>query len=490
MLALARRSNKIGGVMTRQQLTLMLFFIFGTAGFDSNAAEMVTPLPDTGFRGIWYFNQPQNDRFKYKYSGGFATYPQQHIPLAVYAPEVRKTFFCYGGAGSSAKQIRNLIAYYDHATNQVSRPRILLERQTHDAHYNPTMAIDARGYLYVFCNSHGLGVELPKDDPTHGKSFVYRSVEPYSIDRFRLVLADNFSYSQVWPVEGKGLLWLHTKYEQGRRRLFWRSTEDGLTWTEAQPLVSLRSGSYQISWARRDRVGTAFDVHPEKGGLNARTNIYYLETRDFGRTWRTVGGNVVQTPLKDAGVASAALVHDFEREGLLVYLKDLAFDAQGNPIILYLTTRGYKSGPESGPREWWTAHWTGSRWERREITESDHNYDHGSLYVEPDGTWRVIAPTDPGPQPDSTGGAVVIHASVDQGQTWRREAPWLIENGRNQTYVRRPLDAHEGFYAYWADGNALERSESSIYFGTKEGGIFRLPREMTTDHAPPEPVRR
>src|SRR5262245_30938039 len=52
---------------------------------------------DDGYRGIWYSNQPTRDQYRYKYSGGFATYPQQHIPIAYHAPEANKTFFCYGG---------------------------------------------------------------------------------------------------------------------------------------------------------------------------------------------------------------------------------------------------------------------------------------------------------------------------------------------------------------------------------------------------------
>ena len=466
----------------------MLLVVFSCGG--DVGAEAIDARPGEGYRGIWYFNQPQDDPFKYKYSGGFATYPQQHIPMAVHAPAAGKTFFCYGGVGSSPKQIRNMIGWYDHARGEVCRPRIVLERQTGDAHYNPTMAIDAKGHVYVFCNSHGPGTGLPKDDPTYGKSLVFRSVEPYSIERFERVLSDNFSYSQAWPVEGRGLLWLHTIYEQGRRRLYFRTSEDGVKWTRPAPLVAMRNGSYQISWAERERVATAFDVHPEQGGLNARTNIYFLETRDFGQTWRTADGNVVPTPLKDPQAAAGALVHDFEREGLLVYLKDLAFDRDGRPVILYLTTRGYKSGPEAGPRVWWTAQWDGSAWKRRKVTESDHNYDHGSIYIEGDGTWRVIAPTDAGPQAHSTGGRIVVHISADRGRTWRREQTWRIENGRNQTYVRRPLHAHEGFYAYWADGDALERSDSSIYFATKAGDLFRLPARMTAERAPPETVGR
>ena len=36
-----------------------------------------------GYRGIWYMNQPTGDEYAYKYSGGFATYPQQQEPIAI-----------------------------------------------------------------------------------------------------------------------------------------------------------------------------------------------------------------------------------------------------------------------------------------------------------------------------------------------------------------------------------------------------------------------
>ena len=56
------------------------------------------PQPkDDGYRGIWYYNQATKDEYKYKYSGGMATYPQQHAPIAIYSPQANKTFFCYGG---------------------------------------------------------------------------------------------------------------------------------------------------------------------------------------------------------------------------------------------------------------------------------------------------------------------------------------------------------------------------------------------------------
>ncbi len=55
------------------------------------AEPFVLPLAD-GYRGLWYSNQKTGDEYVYKYSGGMATYPQQHMPIAIYAPAARKTF--------------------------------------------------------------------------------------------------------------------------------------------------------------------------------------------------------------------------------------------------------------------------------------------------------------------------------------------------------------------------------------------------------------
>ena len=49
----------------------------------ASAQEKIVTLPkDDGYRGIWYMNQPVKGPYAYKYSGGFATYPQQHVPIA------------------------------------------------------------------------------------------------------------------------------------------------------------------------------------------------------------------------------------------------------------------------------------------------------------------------------------------------------------------------------------------------------------------------
>lgn len=438
--------------------------------------EMRLPEAD-GYRGIWYANQPSKDEYRYKYSGGFATYPQQHHPIAIYRPEVNRTFFVFGGRTAEKNELLHMVSYYDHATGTVPRPRVLLNKKTDDAHDNPTLSIDDAGYLWIFSNAHG----------TPRPAFIHRSTKPYSIDAFERVQTTNFSYSQPWHLPGKGFLFLHTRYSAGRG-LFWMTSPDGRAWSEPQPLAKIAQGHYQVSWPHGDRLATAFNYHPPKGGLNARTNLYYLETPDQGKTWRAADGKPVATPLTEP--QNAALVRDYEREGLLVYLKDIQYDAEGRPVILYLTSKGYESGPKNDPRTLHTARWTGKEWEFRPVTTTDHNYDFGSLYIEGDGTWRIIAPTDPGPQPYGTGGDMVLWTSRDQGATWNREKA-VTQGGRfNHTYARRPLNARPDFYALWADGSPLEASESHLYFTDREGTrAWRLPAQMTGATAKPEVVR-
>lgn len=434
------------------------------------------PLPkDSGYRGIWYFNQPSNDSYVYKYSGGFGTYPQQHAPIAIYSPRANKTFFVYGGTQKGKHNVLlNMVSYYDHATGMVPQPTILLDKQTGDAHENPVLSIDADGYLWVFSPAHGS--ERP--------SSVHRSRKPFSIDAFEQVWDQNFSYPQPWYITGKGFFFFQTRYQPiagGRtqgRGLHWRMSPDGGDWTSAQLVALMEMGHYQVSWPHGRKVGTAFDMHPSPVGLNARTNLYYLETPDLGWSWNTASGKSIDLPLR--AEASPALVRDFRKEGLLVYLKDLQYDERGRPVIVLLTSKGYESGPKSDPRTLQTAHFTGKTWEFFPITTTDHNYDHGSLYVEPEGVWRFIAPTAPGPQAYATGGEIEMWLSRNSGKEWKKERILTGKSKWNHSYVRRPLNAHPDFYATWADGDAFKPSGSHLYFSNQKGDVFQLPDEMTS----------
>jgi len=455
----------------RFSLLMLLVALLAPGG---RADEPFELAQDDGYRGIWYANQKTGDEYVYKYSGGMPTYPQQHLPIAIYAPAANKTFFVYGGAPRDKPQrLLHLVSYFDHATGTVPRPRILLDKQTSDAHDNPTLAIDPKGYLWIFSNAHG----------TSRPAFIHRSEEPYSIDRFRRVLETNFSYSQPWAMDDGSLVLMHTRYKQGRQ-MFVMNSADGVTWSEPRPIAHIAQGHYQVSWSDGKRLATVFNYHPAKGGLNARTNLYYLESDDGGRTWQNAAREAVRTPLEE--VRNAALVHDYETEGLLVYLKQLQFDANGRPLILYMTSKGYAPGPANDPRTWRIARWTGSEWQHRDVTTSDHNYDFGSLYLE-DETWRLIAPTAPGAQPYGTGGQMVMWASGDEGESWRPLKALTHDPRYNHSYARKPLAARPDFYALWADGDTRAMSRSLLYFTDREGThVWRLPEKMDDPTAKPE----
>lgn len=445
------------------------------------------PLPVAdGFKGIWYSNGPTGNQYAYKYSGGMATYPQQHMPIALYSAAVHKTFFVYGGTGtSSTGPLLHMISYYDHATRRVARPRILLNKATDDAHDNPVLSIDDAGHLWIFSNTHG----------DARRAYLHRSTAPYSIERFEEVALptdvfpqSRFSYGEPWWVPGSGFLFLHIRYNSGQRDLYWTTSADGVNWTPRGTLSQMLNGQYQISSRTGSRVGTAFNVHPPVGGLDARTNLYYLETPNLGTDWRNAAGTAVTPPLLDP--ANAALVRDYMSEGRLVYLKDLDYDAAGRPVIFYLTAANSSPGPQTPTRMLHTARWTGAAWEFRDAMPTDHNYDYGSLSIEADGTWRVIGTFFPGPQAFGTGGEMGIWTSADQGASWQLAREVTSGSALNHNYPRRVRDGREDFHALWADGNAFVASASSLYFTDRHGdAVLRLPTTMNTDLAFPEVVR-
>ncbi len=467
-------------------LLLLSVGMVSLSGPEATSAEIETlNEKGDGYRGIWYSCQESSDEYVYKYSGGLGTYCAKHRPFSVYCPSVEKTFFCYGGTTrASTRQLVHMVSYFDHRTGMVPRPTILLDKQTGDAHDNPIISVDNQGYVWIFSTSHG------RSRP----SFVHRSTEPYSIDPFERVDAtylekgnatplDNFSYMQVWPAREGGFTSFFTRYDDPvSRTLVFMKSADGKSWSEWQRLAAIGEGHYQVSTARGQQAASAFNYHPQGKGLNYRTNLYYLETSDGGQTWHNVQGQQLTLPVTE--VDSPALVHDFASEKKNVYMKDIQFDDEGNPVILVVTSKGFESGPDNGPRTWLVVQWTGDQWKLSPITTSDNNYDMGSLYLEAE-QWRLIAPTETGPQAYNPGGEICMWTSQDRGQTWHLQRRMTQNSERNHTYVRRPLNAHPDFYAFWADGHGRQPSESRLYFSNQQGDVFQLPISMTGKSAIP-----
>ena len=485
--------------------------------FTANSKAKIELLnqKDSGYRGIWYYNQKLDNEYVYKYSGGLGTYPANHYPFSVYRPEVDKTFFCYGGTDPDETTLWHEVGVYDHKTKKVSRPTILLDKETNDAHDNPVISVDDQGRIWVFSTSHGVG----------RPSYIHRSVRPYDISEFEKInptkLVDeqrvpmtNFSYVQIWNVPQRGFISLFTTYDRqliskfdpnakAQRILAEMSSSDGIEWSEWKPLAAVEIGHYQNARVHYDvqkpavdgkptvKIGTSFNYHPavpkgERGiGLNWRTNLYYMESDDLGVTWRSVEGNPITTPTLDSN--NPAKIYDYENENLNVYVTDLQYDAQGRPIIAYVTSKGFESGPEMGPRYFRVARWTGDKWEFSVVTEVDNNYEYAMIYPEEaeQGVLRLVGSFEDGPQAYNTGGEISQWISYDNGKTWSKEYQ-LTENSKvNQCFPRRTVNASPDFYAFWAEGDGRQKSISTLRFSTKDGKVYALPREMKEDWESP-----
>jgi len=150
--------------------TMSLLLVLSTA--DPGGAAPAANPPAAGYRGIWYGLKA--------YSGGFAMFPSQHSPFAVYRPEAKKTFFVYGGTVAGKRQLQAMASYYDHQRGVVPRPTIVHDwgdpafklkgGQMADAHRNPTISVDGDGHVWVFVSGHG------------DNGYIYRATEPYSVE--------------------------------------------------------------------------------------------------------------------------------------------------------------------------------------------------------------------------------------------------------------------------------------------------------------------
>jgi hypothetical protein len=420
---------------------------------------------EAGYRGIWMTIG--------HYSGGLGTYTSHHVPVAIYAPAVDRTFFVWGGRCAETNTLLMMISYFDHKTGTVPRPRMVRDcGKFADPHANPSLAIAPDGRLWVFCATrHNFPAQ------------VWRSLKPYDITSFEMVPnAGYIAYPQSWFLPDGRCFLQFTKYTGGRE-LYWKTWSEQDGWSADAKLA--KGGHYAITAQDGNRIWVACDRHSGVSGPSvARSDLFLLRTDDAGVTWVTVDGKPLQPPLDFPD--NLALVFDYWSQKRYVYHNDFTIDRDRNPVLLYVVSSGGHT--DKKPREFVVARWDGKAWHRSTITATDHNYDHGSLWLEADGTWVTILPCEPGPQPQTTGGDLVMFTSRDRGATWTRGRQLTGGGPYNHTYVRRPIGAKPDFYAFWADGDTAKISPSRLYFCNRDGKVFRLPEIMTGDTARPDAV--
>lgn len=454
---------------------LLLLFIFNHV-----SSQDLSNTKANGYKGIWF---ELNQKFKAgdKYSGALGTYTAKHLPLAIYAQEVDKTFFVYGGTtAGDERHLLCMIGEYDHKTGMVSKPTVVSDKNgIKDPHDNPSILIDNDGFIWVFIS--GRGRVRP--------GYKYKSSKPYNIDNFVPVTEEEMTYPQPWNT-AYGFFHFFTKYT-GIRQLYFETSADGKNWTEDTLLAAIpvhkgeRSGHYQVSNVYNGKVvATFFNRHPY-AIVDNRTDLYYVQSKDFGKTWTTVNNKKLKLPIEEQESPARAI--DYASQSKNIYLKDMGFDAEGNPVCLYIRSNGHVTGSSSAPYEWCITRWNGKSWQTSVVTTSDHNYDMGSLFIGPN-DWKIVAPTENRPQKWGVGGEIVIWKSSDKGDTWENAKVLTKNSTYNHSYVRRPLNHKSPFDFFWADGHAHEFSKSHLYFGDFSGNVWVLPYEMDENRVKPKKI--
>jgi hypothetical protein len=369
-----------------------------------------------------------------------------------------------------------MASYYDHVTGQVPRPTLVLDKQgVNDPHDNSALALDPQGYVWIFVSGRA----------TARPGWKFRSKKPYSVAAFDFIRQDEMTYPEPRYIPGFGFFNLFTKYTNGRE-LYWETSTNGINWSAHQKLAGI-GGHYQVSNVRDSDhlIASFFNRHPG-GDVDKRTDVYYVQTTNYGVTWTTAAGVPLTMPLTTTN--NPARISDLASQSKLMYTCDLNFDTNGNPVLLYIVSRHYQPGPQGDPREWTIARWTGSQWLFSVVCTSDHNYDMGSLYIRPE-RWVIIGPTQPGPQIWQAGGEMAIWTSSDQGQTWTMTRQITTNSLYNHTYARRPLKAKDPFSVFWADGDPTQVTPSHLYFSNFEGtNVWQLPYDMSAPLTTPQQI--
>ena len=450
-------------------LALILLFIVHPGHLSSQ-----NPKVD-GYKGIWYNAGPFQE-YGYKFSGGVATFASRHRPVAIYSPVVRKTFFVYGGTTSAEERhLLIMISYFDHRRHVVPKPVIVYDKMgVSEPQDNASLSIDSNGFLWIFISGRG------RTRP----GLIFKSSKPYSIESFEKILDWEMNAPQPWWMKDYGFLLMFSRTTRGRE-LYWSSSSDGKTWVTSQKLAGM-GGHFQVSNVSGNKLVTVFNYHPG-GNTDKRTNLYLLQTDNMGKTWKSIDNKIVKTPVVD--INSEALIKNYENEGKLVYINDLSFDKDGNPVILVVLSGDSSPGPKDGPREWMIIHRKDGIWNFNKVCESGNNYDMGSLYITDD-EWRIIGPTDPGPQKYGTGGEIALWISRNEGADWEKVHNITSNSLYNNSFVRHPRNAQKDFYAIWVDGNADKFSISHLYLTNEKcNGVWMLPYEMKKDFERPARIK-
>ncbi len=425
--------------------------------------------------GVWHISgctRRVSPRASTVYGGAHATYCAWTRPMAVYAPEVDKTFFAFGNEVNSPT-----VSYYDHRTGTLGPATVVGPNPNMDAHENPHMLIDEDAYIYLFHGSHCT--------PT----LVKKSVRPYDTSAFRpmATITDSSSYPQPWQLRPGEITVLFRKGgTHDAAESYIKSTDGGVSWAKSVDFITTlpQNGCYGVSIAATGpyprKVHMAWSL--TRGDWWQRYHVFYAYSDDGGITWRKSDGSAYDLPITEA---TSEMIFESDVPDRGVWLKDIQLDSHGNPYILFIdgNTVTYDC-------IWYLARYAQGQWSFHQIARSDHMYDAGALVILADDDFRVYAPTTPS-QPYEDGGEIEEWQSTDGGRTWVNTKHLTTGSTYSHNHVKAVYNHGRGdFRVFWNYGDAQNppatREVDLYYYGEDQPG----PQQMDLRRASVEGTGR
>ncbi|MCV2885527.1 BNR repeat-containing protein [Aestuariibacter sp. AA17] len=299
--------------------------VIGKIAFSATLLLPTLSLAAT-YQGLWY-ELPQyfgEDKVP-KYSGAMGTATTKHRPLAIYSDKHNKTFFTYGGLDpAKPSQMAIYVGCYNHSNKRLcSNPTLVtVKPNVLDQHDNASILIDKDGYIWVYVSGRN----------TSRPGLVYKSRYQGSISVFDQVTSTPypalFAYPQPWLTETNGKVLLHTQYTNGRELYI---TQNNTT------TKMVKGGHYAISYTDGDRIVMAYNSHVNNHP-DYRTNVYFMESFDGGRTWKNRFGDALPLPLEQFD-SRAALRDGYRNTGYFTYLKDIKINQNGEAVVLFTVSK-------------------------------------------------------------------------------------------------------------------------------------------------------
>lgn len=232
-----------------------------------------------------------------------------------------------------------------------------------DDHNNPSLVVRPGGEITAFWSPHsGRIFPVPKDGPSH---MYYRTtLKPGGIV---------FGPVHELPLNTPGRLGFTypNPIEAGRLWMFWRggSWQPSFTsWEHGRwdrPRILIQGPKGERPYAKyvgdaRNRIAVAFDeCHIAK----CPGNSLHYAVHD-GTAWRAADGRLIA---RDSALpftpGQADMVYDAHKHGGRAWVQDIAFGADGEPIIVYIVRA-------HSVMTYWYARYADGRWQRHKVTVS------------------------------------------------------------------------------------------------------------------------